>query len=140
MSESDNDQADQEEILHELASRFCHVLIRPQLASTLNSHDRHPYRLIRDLISNVENVFSEDAIKAHEEYSNRRIIVATSSNNVNRHPSSTNNSSVKEPSLEVSSSAASTTSSIASTQLSTPTRETNILINYNNNKKLTIGI
>ncbi|KAG2221470.1 hypothetical protein INT45_005011, partial [Circinella minor] len=134
---SDNDETDQEEILHELASHFCHVLIRPQLASTLNSHDRHPYRLIRDLISNVETIFSEDAIKAHEEYSNRRIIVAPSSNtsNENGHPSSTNNSSVKEPSLEMSSSAASTTSSIASTQLATPTRETNngVIQHHNNN-------
>ncbi|KAI7859750.1 hypothetical protein BDC45DRAFT_494892 [Circinella umbellata] len=141
LGQSDNDETDQEEILHELASRFCHVLIRPQLASTLTSHDRHPYRLIRDLISNVETIFSDDAIKAHEEYSNRRIIVAPSSNtsNDNGHPSSTNNSSVKEPSLEMSSSAASTTSSIASTQLVTPTRETNNVViqhHHNNNNNI----
>ncbi|KAI9264372.1 hypothetical protein BDA99DRAFT_509188 [Phascolomyces articulosus] len=120
LAKSDNDESDREEILHELSSRFCHVLIRPQVERTLNSHDRHPYRLIRDLISNVDTVFSNDAIKSHEEFANRRIIVATSNNKSSA--TSTNNSSVKEPSLE-GSSAASTASSIASTQLGTPTRE-----------------
>ncbi|KAI8145913.1 hypothetical protein BJV82DRAFT_602723 [Fennellomyces sp. T-0311] len=111
--EPDNNETEREDILNDLAGSFCHVLLRPQIESTINSHDRHPYRLVRDLISNVDTMFSEDAVKAHEEFINRRAIVAD--------PVSTATSSVKEPSLEVSST--STASSISSAQVMTPTRD-----------------
>ncbi|KAI9320640.1 hypothetical protein BX666DRAFT_1852099, partial [Dichotomocladium elegans] len=73
INESGGTQAD--EWLSSLTSLFCHILVRPPVESTLNSHDRHPQRLLRDLIRQYPVLFSDAAIKAHEDYCHRGAII-----------------------------------------------------------------
>ncbi|KAF7726820.1 hypothetical protein EC973_008421 [Apophysomyces ossiformis] len=95
---------------------YHHLLVRPQVESTLNLHERHPQRLVRDLIRHVRTVFSEEAVKAHEDHVHRRVIVAATA-------TATAGEISKEPSLEAPSfaSSASSSSTPSSIQVPTPT-------------------
>ncbi|KAI9032777.1 hypothetical protein CLU79DRAFT_727913 [Phycomyces nitens] len=89
------------DLLDNLATTFGHILIRPQIETTLRINDKHPQRLLRDLIKNFEDIFPAEAHKTQIDNSNKR-------------PGITNSdSSSKEPSLDAPS-FSSTLSSTAS--------------------------
>ncbi|KAG0168065.1 hypothetical protein DFQ28_006957 [Apophysomyces sp. BC1034] len=100
-----------EDLLNALALTFSHLLIRPQIESTLNLHERHPQRLVRDLIRHFQIVFSAEAGQAHEDHIHRRVIIAATEE-VSKEPS------LEAPSFVSSGSSGSTPSSI---QVPTPT-------------------
>ncbi|KAG1279200.1 hypothetical protein G6F65_007301 [Rhizopus arrhizus] len=58
-----------------LAQTLSHILLRPQTESKVSTFERHPQRLIQDLIDHYPSIFTEEAIKAQEENSNRRSII-----------------------------------------------------------------
>lgn len=99
------DETENEALLQGLASTFSYIITRPQTDTNLTQHDRHPQRLVRDIIVHYNDVFSKETLEAHQEYANRRAIIATPTD--------------KAPSLDGRSSSASSNSSL---HLITPTR------------------
>jgi hypothetical protein len=43
-----------------LIQRFTHIIIRPDLITPSNRHDRHPHRFVRDLIEHADVIFSKE--------------------------------------------------------------------------------
>ncbi|KAL0073052.1 Rho GTPase activation protein, partial [Phycomyces blakesleeanus] len=97
----ESDDEHNTELLDNLATTFGHILIRPQIETTIRIYDKHPQRLLRDLIKSFDDIFFAEAYKIQTDHSNRR-------------PGVTNtDSSSKEPSLDApsfSSTLSSTTS------------------------------
>ncbi|CAO3597455.1 unnamed protein product [Absidia cylindrospora] len=52
--------ADDSSLIQALISRFTQIIIRPDLISAMNRHDRHPHRFVRDLLEHVDIIFSKD--------------------------------------------------------------------------------
>ncbi|KAI8375989.1 uncharacterized protein BYT42DRAFT_572998 [Radiomyces spectabilis] len=102
------------QLVHQLAATFGYILIRSQIESTINVHDRHPQRLVRELIVHFPTIFTEEAHKAQEEHSTRRAIIAP-------HPVTLS----KEPSLDAPSFISTVSSSGSSLQSPAPTDTVN---------------
>lgn len=64
-----------QELSSSIARSFSYILMRPQVESKVNMHDRHPQRLLLDLIENYDMIFTEETYKAQEENSNRPAII-----------------------------------------------------------------
>lgn len=103
----------------DIAASISHILVRPQVESTLNLHDRHPYRLVRDLIKHYDTIFSEQSVQSHENHIHRRAIGATSPT------SPDNNTSLDDDNNNDFSGSSAASSSGSSVLLSTPTTNTN---------------
>lgn len=84
-----------------LARSFGYILLRPQIESKVSAHERHPQRLIQDLIENYAVIFTAEASKAQEENSNRPsiIIPAKKSNSLDEISTRTSTSSTKRSSI-----------------------------------------
>ncbi|KAI7867405.1 Rho GTPase activation protein [Spinellus fusiger] len=92
------------ELLENIASIFGHIIIRSQIESNLKIHDKHPQRLMRDLIKHYHSVFSVETHKAQGEHASRRSIVAN-------FETASKEPSLKSPSFSSTSSAISTLAS-----------------------------
>ncbi|KAI8084115.1 uncharacterized protein B0P05DRAFT_536212 [Gilbertella persicaria] len=66
-----------DDLLNHLLTLFEHVLLRPQKYSSMNVHDRHPKKLMRDLFSCYNVIFTEETDKAQKYNASRSSIVAT---------------------------------------------------------------
>lgn len=64
-----------QELSNSIAKSFSYILMRPQVESKVNMHDRHPQRLLLDLIENYDMIFTKETFKAQEENSNRPAII-----------------------------------------------------------------
>ncbi|KAI7876552.1 hypothetical protein K492DRAFT_21278 [Lichtheimia hyalospora FSU 10163] len=106
----------------DIAASISHILVRPQVGSTLNLHDRHPYRLVRDLIKHYDTIFSEQSVQSHENHIHRRAIVATSPTSQHKDNSLDGDDDDNNKDFAGSSAASSSGSSVL---LSTPTTITN---------------
>lgn len=92
-----------------LIHRFTHIIIRPDLITPSNRHDRHPHRFVRDLIEHVDVIFSKEVDQGQV---NHQIRQQQRAMNILTVPTSRQSSlefNVKLPSLD-SSSVASTIS------------------------------
>lgn len=106
----------------DIAASISHILVRPQVESTLNLHDRHPYRLVRDLIKHYDTIFSEQSVQSHENHIHRRAIVATSPTSPDNETSLDDDNNNND--FSGSSAASSSGSSVL---LSTPTTNANFV-------------
>ncbi|KAL7319023.1 Rho-GTPase-activating protein 8 [Mucor circinelloides] len=120
-----------------LAKSFSYILMRPQVESRISIHEKHPQRLLYDLIENFDVIFTQESHYAQEKNSSRPSIVIPKekeavdpvikkkSNSLDE--SSSSNSSSASPSARTSTSSSNVTrrSSILSTFMrssqSTPT-------------------
>lgn len=121
-----------------LAKSFSYILMRPQVESRISIHEKHPQRLLYDLIENFDAIFTQESHYAQEKNSSRPSIVIPKekeavdpvikkkSNSLDESSSSSNSSSAS-PSARTSTSSSNVTrrSSILSTFMrssqSTPT-------------------
>lgn len=68
---------DDQTLSRRFAHSFGYVLLRPQVESKVSTFERHPYRLIQDLIEHYDSIFTTESIKAQEENSSRTSIVVS---------------------------------------------------------------
>ncbi|ORZ25661.1 hypothetical protein BCR42DRAFT_400630 [Absidia repens] len=52
--------ANESSLIQVLISRFTQIIIRPDLISAMNRHDRHPHRFVRDLLEHMDIIFSKE--------------------------------------------------------------------------------
>ncbi|KAI8086251.1 uncharacterized protein BX664DRAFT_335319 [Halteromyces radiatus] len=55
-------------LLQTLISRFTHIIIRPDVITTSNRHDRHPHRFVRDLMEHMDIIFSKEMHQAQTDH------------------------------------------------------------------------
>ncbi|CEP13185.1 hypothetical protein [Parasitella parasitica] len=110
-----------------LAKSFCYVLMRPQIESKVSIHERHPQRLLHDLIENFGAIFTQESHYAQERNSTRpSIVVSTKEVSITK-ANSLNDGSTASASSRTSTSSISVTrrtsilSSIMRSSQSTPT-------------------
>ncbi|ORE15943.1 Rho GTPase activation protein, partial [Rhizopus microsporus] len=72
-----NKLCDDQTLSRRFAHSFGYVLLRPQVESKVSTFERHPYRLIQDLIEHYDSIFTTESIKAQEENSSRTSIVVS---------------------------------------------------------------
>ncbi|CEP14356.1 hypothetical protein [Parasitella parasitica] len=65
-----------EDLLNCLIANFAFVLMRPRETSAVNIHDRHPKRLLRDLLTNYNTIFTKDVNRAQKSSASRSAIIA----------------------------------------------------------------
>ncbi|CAO3629321.1 unnamed protein product [Mucor fragilis] len=58
-----------------LAKSFSFILMRPQVESKISVHEKHPQRLLYDLIENFDAIFTQESHYAQEKNSSRPSIV-----------------------------------------------------------------
>ncbi|KAI8343491.1 hypothetical protein BC941DRAFT_411554 [Chlamydoabsidia padenii] len=87
-------------LVQTLILRFTYIIIRPDLISTSNRHDRHPHRFVRDLIEHVDVIFSKEVDQGQTKHHIRQQQRTTAL--INSRPSSLE-FSTKLPSLDSSS-------------------------------------
>lgn len=71
-------QTKDEGLLNQIVSMFAYILMRPRITSTINMHDRHPKRLVRDLLTYYDTIFTKDVNRAQKSSASRSAIVADS--------------------------------------------------------------
>ncbi|KAK4509287.1 Myosin type-2 heavy chain 1 [Mucor velutinosus] len=69
-------QTNDEDLLNQLTSMFAYILIRPRTTSSINMHDRHPKRLVRDLLTCYDTIFTKAVNRAQKSSASRSAIVA----------------------------------------------------------------
>lgn len=69
-------QTNDEELLNQLISTFASILMRPRTTSSVNMHDRHPKRLVRDLLTCYDTIFTKAVNRAQKSSASRSAIVA----------------------------------------------------------------
>lgn len=69
-------QTNDEELLNQLISMFAYILMRPRITSSVNMHDRHPKRLVRDLLTCYDTIFTKAVNRAQKSSASRSAIVA----------------------------------------------------------------
>ncbi|KAI7900286.1 uncharacterized protein BX663DRAFT_554183 [Cokeromyces recurvatus] len=75
-------------ILNQLISIFGHILMRPCTYSASSIHDRHPKKLVRDLLTHYDIIFTKDMNQAQQSSANRSTIIADPSSSFLILPSS----------------------------------------------------
>ncbi|KAI9476211.1 MAG: hypothetical protein EXX96DRAFT_527314 [Benjaminiella poitrasii] len=66
-------------LLNQLISNFDYILMRPRTYMASNIHDRHPRKLMRDLLTHYDIIFTKDINRAQRSSANRSAIVANTS-------------------------------------------------------------
>ncbi|KAL9550026.1 hypothetical protein MBANPS3_004919 [Mucor bainieri] len=69
-------QTNDEDLLNQLISMFASILMRPRTTSSVNMHDRHPKRLVRDLLTCYDTIFTKAVNRAQKSSASRSAIVA----------------------------------------------------------------
>ncbi|KAG2208543.1 hypothetical protein INT47_010239 [Mucor saturninus] len=69
-------QQKDEKLLNGLISTFSYILLRPRTSLPIHSHDRHPKRLVRDLLTQYPVIFTKDGNRAQKSGASRSSIVA----------------------------------------------------------------
>ncbi|KAI8987471.1 hypothetical protein BDF20DRAFT_910085 [Mycotypha africana] len=106
---------DDTQLIISISRIFSYILMRPQTESNVSLHERHPQKLLEDLIKHFDAIFTEESNQAHEKNSTRPSIIIPSSN-CKKIPSS---SATSETSL-LRSSASLLSSLITSSSVSLP--------------------
>ncbi|OBZ86446.1 Rho-GTPase-activating protein 8, partial [Choanephora cucurbitarum] len=65
-----------DKLLQTICSLFSYVLLRPRQYSSTNVHDRHPKRLLRDLLIFYDKVFTQETDNSQEKNASRLTITA----------------------------------------------------------------
>lgn len=68
-------QQTNDDLLNGLISRFSSILMRPRIYLPMHQHDRHPKRLIRDLLTHYSMIFTKDGTRAQKSSASRSAIV-----------------------------------------------------------------
>jgi hypothetical protein len=66
-------------MMNQLISMFAYILMRPRTSSSISMHDRHPKRLVRDLFTHYNAIFTKDINQAQKSGASRSAIVANNS-------------------------------------------------------------
>ncbi|GAN01545.1 rhoGAP and Fes/CIP4 domain protein [Mucor ambiguus] len=69
-------QTNDDDLLNQLISLFASILMRPRITSSVNMHDRHPKRLVRDLLTCYDTIFTKAVNRAQKSSASRSAIVA----------------------------------------------------------------
>jgi hypothetical protein len=80
-------------LLSHLVSSFAYILMRPRVVSSLNIHDRHPKKLIRDLFTRYDTIFTQDVSKVQMSGASRATIIANEPLEISASPWNKNDSS-----------------------------------------------
>ncbi|KAL9538123.1 hypothetical protein MBANPS3_011176 [Mucor bainieri] len=106
-----------------LAKSFSYILMRPQIESKISIHERHPQRLLYDLIENFDAIFTQESHYAQEKNSSRpSIIIPNKEKEAEDHTTKKKSNSLDES----SSSSSSSHGSIASASARTSTSSSNV--------------
>lgn len=71
-----------------VSKSFSYILSRPQIETKLSLHERHPQKLLQDLIEHYNVLFTHDLIQLQEKNSSRRPLTVESSARSSRSSSS----------------------------------------------------
>lgn len=69
-------QTTTDDLLNQLISTFSYILMRPRTCLPIHMHDRHPKRLVRDLFTQYNVIFTKDVNQAQKSGASRSAIVA----------------------------------------------------------------
>ncbi|KAI8640165.1 Rho GTPase activation protein [Parasitella parasitica] len=69
--------SDSQFTLSSLAKSFSYIFLRPQIESKISIHERHPQRLLYDLIENFDTIFTQESHRAQRKNSTRPSIIIT---------------------------------------------------------------
>ncbi|KAI8977256.1 hypothetical protein BDF20DRAFT_975548 [Mycotypha africana] len=65
-----------DKLLNHLISNFAHILMRPKVSTPVNVHDRHPKRIVRDLFTQYDILFTKNMNLVQKSNESRSAIVA----------------------------------------------------------------
>ncbi|RUP47027.1 hypothetical protein BC936DRAFT_146208 [Jimgerdemannia flammicorona] len=72
---ADPENPDDDTLVTALSHSLGPILLRPRVETPVNVHDKHPHRLLKDLIRRHDFVFSDTARKSHQENVRRRSFI-----------------------------------------------------------------
>ncbi|KAI9487740.1 MAG: hypothetical protein EXX96DRAFT_514380 [Benjaminiella poitrasii] len=72
-----------------ITKAFSYILLRPQTESKVSLHERHPQRLLQDLIENFDLIFTQESYRAQEKNSSRPSIIIPEKQSESANSSST---------------------------------------------------
>ncbi|RUS14707.1 hypothetical protein BC937DRAFT_93443 [Endogone sp. FLAS-F59071] len=72
---ADPENPDDDTLVTSLSQSLGPILLRPRVEAPVNIHDKHPHRLLKDLIRRHDFVFSDATRKSHQENLRRRSFV-----------------------------------------------------------------
>lgn len=72
---ADPENPDDDTLVTSLSQSLGPILLRPRVEAPVNIHDKHPHRLLKDLIRRHDFVFSDTTRKSHQENLRRRSFI-----------------------------------------------------------------
>lgn len=114
-----------------LAKSFSYILMRPQTESKISIHEKHPQRLLYDLIENFDTIFTQESHYAQEKNSSRPSIIIPKEKEAADPATKKKSNSLDESSSSSSSHSSSASPSARnSTSSSNVTRRSSILSSF----------